>query len=400
MADGEISHYCQKCLAPNPLGQVLCFRCGTRLMLVVEPAASRFDSHALRGATEEHILERISALENRLIRLAEKIEEGVSALVERAIGQDSDSETIRLLQSLLDEAIAVSGNRRVPHGNKRTQSEGQIGTGRIRQVLVRVLESLPQTAETEGRRALAAAFTLLETSRAREGLELLKKAVDEGVGGALLASFVGECLFSRGSWDLAAGYLRRALCIDPRNGPANLMLGFICAELGDAQQADAYLSRAAVLECRGFSLYFSQGRLLLVQGDHKRAIYSLMRAAEFGNLEFCYAAIAEAYLFQSRQKEGEDYLRKALQIKGNNRKAQRLLALIGPERPRSRGSRAKHALIPDIGAQIGDPERVEGDWTGNRVHRASGQSGALITSGDERLGRILVRDILQCAARG
>jgi tetratricopeptide (TPR) repeat protein len=369
-------------------------------MLVVEPATSRFDSHALTGATEEHVLERISALENRLIRLAEKIEEGVSALVQTASGQDFDSETIGLLQSLLDEANAVSGNRRAPRGNKRTPSEAQIGIGRIRRVLVSVLESLPQPAETQGRRALGAAFTLLETSRAHEGLELLKMAADEGAGGALLASFVGECLFSRGSWDLSADYLRRALSIDPRNGPANLMLGFICAELGEAHQADAYLRRAAVLECQGFSLYFSQGRLFLVQGDHKRAINSLMRAAEFGNLEFCYVAIAEAYLFQSRRKEGEDYLRKALQIKGNNRKAQRLLALIGPERPRSRVSRGKLAAIPDIAAQIGDPGCVEGEWTGNRVHRSSRSSGALVTSGDERLGRILVRDILQCAARG
>ena len=28
-----ISHYCQKCLAPNPLGQEFCARCGTRLMI-------------------------------------------------------------------------------------------------------------------------------------------------------------------------------------------------------------------------------------------------------------------------------------------------------------------------------------------------------------------------------
>src|SRR5918992_4434 len=33
---------CQRCRAANPLGQELCDRCGTRLMLVVEPTLMRF----------------------------------------------------------------------------------------------------------------------------------------------------------------------------------------------------------------------------------------------------------------------------------------------------------------------------------------------------------------------
>src|ERR1051325_5192495 len=60
-----ISHYCQKCLAANPLGQEFCARCGTRLMIVVEPSSARFEAGPASLSTDEHLLERISAAENR-----------------------------------------------------------------------------------------------------------------------------------------------------------------------------------------------------------------------------------------------------------------------------------------------------------------------------------------------
>ena len=43
-------------------------------MIIVEPAAARYDETDVVAANEEHLLERISALENRLERLTEKVE--------------------------------------------------------------------------------------------------------------------------------------------------------------------------------------------------------------------------------------------------------------------------------------------------------------------------------------
>ena len=79
-----IAHYCQKCMAGNPLGQELCARCGTRLMIVVEPASMRHDAGEMTCANEEHLLERISALENRLARLTERLERGLDLSSHRA----------------------------------------------------------------------------------------------------------------------------------------------------------------------------------------------------------------------------------------------------------------------------------------------------------------------------
>ena len=68
----QVLHYCQKCLAANPLGQEFCARCGTRLMIIVEPAAARYETAESASSNEDHLLERISALENRLTHLDTK----------------------------------------------------------------------------------------------------------------------------------------------------------------------------------------------------------------------------------------------------------------------------------------------------------------------------------------
>src|SRR5436189_3686872 len=76
--------YCQKCLSANPLGQDFCARCGTRLMIIVEPPASRYEASETNVTSEEHILERISAVENRMTRLTEKLERGLDLLLRQA----------------------------------------------------------------------------------------------------------------------------------------------------------------------------------------------------------------------------------------------------------------------------------------------------------------------------
>jgi HAMP domain-containing protein len=43
-------------------------------MIIVEPLGARYDAADMAASNEEHLLERISALENRLERLTEKVE--------------------------------------------------------------------------------------------------------------------------------------------------------------------------------------------------------------------------------------------------------------------------------------------------------------------------------------
>jgi hypothetical protein len=109
MNSDSVAHFCVKCLAANPVGQDLCGRCGTRLMLIVESMATRYEDIGISGAHEEHLLERVSALENRLSRLTEKLEQSLTLFLKAAAEAGTGPAPMeKLLGVLLDSGVISS----------------------------------------------------------------------------------------------------------------------------------------------------------------------------------------------------------------------------------------------------------------------------------------------------
>ncbi len=102
-----VSHYCQKCLAANPLGQEFCGRCGTRLMIVVEPAATRVDMSETGTWHDQHVLERLSILENTLGRLAERLEQALKLLLRQSETACVNHALVKSLIDVLAEAGTI-----------------------------------------------------------------------------------------------------------------------------------------------------------------------------------------------------------------------------------------------------------------------------------------------------
>src|SRR6476646_9995179 len=105
-----ISHYCQKCRAANPLGQEFCLRCGTRLMLVVQPPSVRVDIPSTTPH-EEHLLERMTMLENTLARLAERLEHALKLLLRHSETTYSNHALVKSLIEMLNECGVVDNNK-------------------------------------------------------------------------------------------------------------------------------------------------------------------------------------------------------------------------------------------------------------------------------------------------
>ena len=121
----SISHYCQKCLAANPLGQEFCARCGTRLMIIVEPSSLRFEAGTTGLSTDEHLLERISAAENRVSRLAERLERSLDLLLRYAQNAYFDRSLVRALVNLLAEDGLVQTERLEKLWSERCQRDAE-----------------------------------------------------------------------------------------------------------------------------------------------------------------------------------------------------------------------------------------------------------------------------------
>jgi zinc-ribbon domain len=110
MQHPTISHYCQKCRAANPMGQEFCLRCGTRLMIVVQPPSVRIDVTET-SPHEEHLLERLTILENTLARLAERLEEGLKLLLRHSETSYINHALVKSLIETLHESGVVDSNR-------------------------------------------------------------------------------------------------------------------------------------------------------------------------------------------------------------------------------------------------------------------------------------------------
>jgi hypothetical protein len=106
MPKASFSHYCQKCCAANPFGQEFCQRCGTRLMIVVQPPSVRVDSLETTPH-EEHLLERLTILENTLARLAERLEQGLKLLLRQSETSFTNHALVKSLIEILNESGVV-----------------------------------------------------------------------------------------------------------------------------------------------------------------------------------------------------------------------------------------------------------------------------------------------------
>ena len=110
MQQRAILHFCQKCRAGNPLGQEFCLRCGTRLMIVVQPPSVRGDP-AETTPHEEHLLERLTILENTMARLAERLEQGLKLLLRQSETAYTNHALVKSLVEILNECGVVDNDR-------------------------------------------------------------------------------------------------------------------------------------------------------------------------------------------------------------------------------------------------------------------------------------------------
>lgn len=110
MHRGTISHYCQKCRAANPLGQEFCLRCGTRLMIVVQPPSVRVEVPSTTPH-EEHLLERMTMLENTLARLAERLEQALKLLLRHSETAYSNHALVKSLIEMLHDCGVVDNGK-------------------------------------------------------------------------------------------------------------------------------------------------------------------------------------------------------------------------------------------------------------------------------------------------
>ena len=276
----NIAHYCQKCLAANPLGQDFCARCGTRLMIVVEPPAARFETGEAPPSSDEHLLERISALENKFSRLTEKLERGLDLLLRQAQNSYFDRSLVKALIGLLTEDGLVQSDRLERLWNDRCQKDAAEQEENVRREAfkLRILKSYRGANDTQFEQLITEGFLLIEDKQVERGLKSLHRALDVMPDNSALLNYLGEHYFRTGKTKLARTYLTRAHDVSPSDVRLALLLGLSCADDGDSEKAKELLNRTTKLGGSSFAAHYGLGRLFAAEENWRQALLEFKRA--------------------------------------------------------------------------------------------------------------------------
>ena len=148
-------------------------------MIIVEPPASRYEFAESSASSEEHLLERISALENRLGRLTERLERGLDLLLRQAQNSYFDRALVKALIGLLTEDGIVEGSRLEKLWNARCQKEAeeQEESARREELRVKILSFYQGSERGNFEQFVNEGFLLIEDQQIGRGIRSLQRAV-------------------------------------------------------------------------------------------------------------------------------------------------------------------------------------------------------------------------------
>ncbi len=325
-----ISHYCQKCLAANPLGQEFCARCGTRLMIVVEPSSARFEAGPASLSTDEHLLERISAAENKVARLADRLEKSLDLLLRYAQNAYFDRSLMRALVSLLTEEGVVDTARLERMWSERCQRDNveQEETVHRDELRLRILAS----ARGHGRQAFEElvneGFLLIEDKQVPQGIAKLKAAAESVHDNTTLNLFLGEHFFRKGKTKQARSYLAKAHAALPEDLRVSLLLGLTCADDGEVALAKDLLSSATTQGGSSFAGHYGLGWVFVAEKNWRRALGEFKRALTVRPSPEAHYVLGSLYFELHRDDLAVRHLRKATKMDAGYAEAFYLLAQV------------------------------------------------------------------------
>jgi tetratricopeptide (TPR) repeat protein len=377
-----ISHYCQKCLAANPLGQDFCTRCGTRLMIVVEPSSTRYETTPASLSTDEHLLERISAAENRVARLAERLERSLDLLLRYAQNAYFDRSLMRALVGLLTEDGVVDSERLERMWTERCQrdtieQEENVHRDTLR---LRILASAHVPDRQSFEDLINEGFVLIEDKQVPQGITKLQAAAEIAAENAPLNLFIGEHYFRRGKTKLARAYLAKAHAALPEDQRISLLLGLTCADDGEVELAKDLLSSATAQGGSSFAGHYGLGWVFVAEKNWRRAIGEFKRALTVRPSAEAHYVLGCVYYEMNRDALAVRHLRKATEMDDGYAEAFSLLAQ-AYERS-GRKELARQAL------------EKAGRKNGSLFQPAKSGALRLMTGADKRLAEALREDAL------
>jgi tetratricopeptide (TPR) repeat protein len=401
---------CQRCRAANPLGQELCDRCGTRLMLVVEPTTFRFEDDPSAEAPHPSILlERMTILEGGLTKFAEKLERGFDLMLKQAHNIHREHLLVESLIATLVQSGVISRAdlEKLWRATLDREDVSMRERDRREAMRARILAEATVGVKEPFTKLVNDGFKQIASGDAVGGLRTLERAASQDCAGFTLDAFLGEQYFRTDKMTLALSYLTRALDAQPPDPGVELLIGIVLAEEGtELLNARAFIGESLKSGGESFAGHYTLGRLDALAGDWDAA------RAHFKSALAARPCAASHYLFAlasyklSRLRLAARHAQKAISLDEHYAPPFFLLGLLhrrAKDHARAREAFARAAVLDGEAFAKGDAKkRASRESEQVLLHAffgASRQTGKrLLSAGDARLARQLREDALEFAA--
>lgn len=249
-------------------------------MLVAVTKTGRHEAENSKSIQDEHLLERISILENNFTRLTDRVSEVLDLVMKQSQSLSFDHSLLETLIVLLCEAGQINPVQLKAEWHKRRQESEREGqkTLRVNTARRKVMEAFGGTELEQFTKITEQAFALISDDKLAAGMILLEKAAALDTGNSPLHFILGRHFFAEGKLSLAESYLERAAQSASPVVYVDLLLGLVYDELGDAERALKHLSEARQTLGAVFPTEVVSGKLAAADGHWADALKYFKKA--------------------------------------------------------------------------------------------------------------------------
>jgi len=325
---------CQACGAQNSEQQEHCWRCQQKLLVVSGPLTEEDrvldpESAEESFSLDEHLLERLSIVEEAVKRTAETVRQLLAAVSSQERASVLSQTGLATVRELLEEKQVLHGTEWTERWEQKMEYqllalEKRERFAELKERIVALFQGPKRRLFDELIEDAEYALDALDVERALGALEAAYKLDHDNYE---LAYLLGETCFNDGDTGRALDFFESVLRVQPEHFEGLVYGGVIHQEQGETERAEHLLVLAAELYPQQFLPLFSLGAVFAGQGRLTEAIELLARAVAIDGVPQARYLLGNCLYETDRRSEAIGHLQEVVRQDPGHEEAHHLLGL-------------------------------------------------------------------------
>jgi len=264
---------------------------------------------------DEHVLERISALEYSINTLTKRMDSLMETIERVAASNFIDHTMIETLTDSLETAgidlknLEAEWRKRIDARILETEEVDRLGNR-----MQRVMDSYRGSDRKQFGLWIEKSYDLFVASRPGESVHFLKAAFEHDPANIELGLLLAEVYFQENEYAKSKECLGKILKAHPKHFEATFLMGLIQQRKGNLLEAQATLEMAVGLKKESSAAHASLGSLLAAVGNQQLAIKHLTTALKLKPSAPVHFLIGAVYYGVGQHKRAIQHLKKATKL--------------------------------------------------------------------------------------